>query len=99
MGIAQFFADGGDGHNGKEPANATAERETEHFAYVAVGTFLHEERTTHDSTVYSNKREENAKGIVECRGSFLNYHLDHLDDGCNDGNEHDKAEKRKVDIG
>ena len=99
MAVAQFLADGGDGHDGQEPADAAAEGEDRGLADVLVAALLHEERARHDGAVDGDERQEDAQRVVERGGEFLHHHLDHLHDGGDDGDEHDEAQEAEVDIG
>ena len=52
LGIAQFFADGGNGHDSQQPAYARTETEHCRLAYIAGGALLHKERATQDGAIH-----------------------------------------------
>ena len=97
LGITQFFADGGDGHDSQQPAYARAEAKYGGFTHVAEATLLHEERAAQDGTVHRNQRKENAQGGIERRREGLNHHLQNLHDGCDDGDEKDIGQEAQID--
>ena len=99
MAVAQLLADGGDGHDGQEPADAAAEGEDGGLADVGVAALLHEERARHDGAVDGDERQEDAQRVVEGRAELLHYHLHHLHDGRDDGDEHNEAQEAEVHLG
>ena len=99
MAVAQLLADGGDGHDGQQPADAAAQGEDRGLADVGVAALLHEERARHDGAVHGDEGQEDAEGVVERGAELLHHHLHHLHDGRDDGDEHDEAEEGEVHIG
>ena len=99
MAVAQLLADGGDGHDGEEPADAAAEGEDRGLADVGVSALLHEERARHDGAVHGDERQEDAQRVVERGAELLHHHLHHLHDGRDDGDEHDEAQEAEVHLG
>ena len=58
---------------------------------------LHEQRSTHDSAVYGNQRQEDTQRCIERGRILLNSHLNQLHHTGNNGDEEDERQIAEVD--
>ena len=104
--ICQFLAYCAKQADSERPANARTQgkgngvRDRTNIlcvGWVEIDALLHEERSTHDGTVYGYERKEDSECGIERRRETLNNHLYQLNDACNDGNEQYEREIGQVD--
>ena len=77
VGVFQFFAHANHRGDCQCPAKAGRHAIGEGLGEI-IATFHHKQRTTQDSAVYRDQRQENAQRIVKWREVLIENHLKNL---------------------
>ena len=88
LGARKLLADACEDHEGEREADSDGDR-VDDTLQQRVFLLDDEDGDPEDATVRRDEREEDAEGLVECRGYLLQDDLDHLHEGGDDEDEGD----------